>query len=525
MKSYDFHHLPVHRDLQIALAQGFAHCTGPAGRWRALKSARHGYGALGRFARFLATLPDPPACGADITIAHIQRYEVYRRGGKNWRNEAITLRYGLLAVKTLPPDIAGWFRQWQLPARQPTKEDAPRSYSHAEEQRIIAAACHDLREAATRIRTNSEFLARWRVGEIDENKDKLAWERGYLLDYFARSGDLPRIVGSKDWRRAEVIVERNGGSGATIFGLCLTPGEAAAACILLISITGVNGDAITATTIAHERADNGLDESPIAIIDVVKPRRGPRDRYMSPALTDVPAWVPVPSGEVTLRERDEVTTAFGIYMLLRELTATARQLLGSQRLFLWAHFNRSGGGKVKPKSSLIREGIPDGAVPDWGGRAMIPRDPDTSGRELGPLHVTMKCLRLTYLQRTQRPAAHDERTLSDVYLLRDAGGRRRRRSRRAPPPSGRDKFRSSRRPSLPSPSTRKRAPRAARGAGWAPTNPEPLKPWPSRMRKGTAMATSSDESKAGPKRPNAVPRSPSQAPNNAPAAPPKLNAA
>jgi hypothetical protein len=414
---FDFGRFPVHHDLQIAMAQGFERLTGPSGTRRALPSVRESYYALARFARLSATLPDPPRRAADITVALVDRYILTRRTTRYWSREAGTLRGVLLAIDALPLPVRAHLAQLDIPPRE--RESTVSSYTQAEERRIILAARHDLQAAAERIRANVDLLMRWRGGEIDRAQDKVSWERGYLLDCLATSGDLPRYTTGQRLH-IDMVQRLHGGSHALVRALHLTAIEAAAACVLLISTTGVNGDAIATTTIAHERADSGADESPVAIINVVKPRRGRRARYMSIPLAQLPTWAGShQSGEVTISELDEVTTPFGIYTLMLELTATARALCGSQRLFLWAGDPK--GHPHIPFTSIVREGLPEVAVPKWGMSAGLTADQVDATGEPEPLTVSMKRLRRTYLQRHQRPVAHSVRTLSDEYLIRDRG--------------------------------------------------------------------------------------------------------
>lgn len=412
---FDFAALPVHRELQIAFAKAFDRRTGPSGTRRTLNSARNIYWVLQFFARILSESPHPPQCVDDIAIAHVDLFVVARPGGLGGTSVMSDFRATLLKVDNLPPAVRVHLVRLRLPP-QP-KDRNVTSYTRAEWRRIIRAARATVLDAAKRIRAGVEFLSRWQNDEIKRIEDPEAWERGHLLDYLAQHGDIPRYEISHGQTSAVV---RQGGISALMGALFLTWREAAAACVLLICYTGINGEALASTTMAHERADSGENETRMAVIDVVKPRRGRRNRYMTVPLADLPAWTGThETGEVELTEHAEIATSFGIFALLLELTEPARALCKSNRLFLWATF--AYGGRHGTPESIVREGLPPASASAWGKHVGLTADPVDGASAVRPLEVTMRRLRLTHLQRNQRPVAQSLRTLADVYLLGDQG--------------------------------------------------------------------------------------------------------
>lgn len=424
---FDFGRFPVHRHLQEAMAQAFAQLTGPSGTQRSYISAERSYSELGRFSRFLATLEDQPTCAADITISHIDRYLLSRRKLSSSGSEYVqyTLdvhRQAMLAVKGLSEPV----RARLLLSKLRTCREASHasSYTRGEVRRIVQAARNDLRAAAKRIRASQELLSQWRRGAINRDTEKQTWERGYLLDCLATSDDVPRLATERGTQAA--IVKRSGGIRGLQHALHLSQFEVAAAVVLLIVLTGLNGGVLARLTIKQERADSGSDEPAITIIDAVKPRRGQRARFMSVPLVNIPSAASGQSeqsgqdhADTSRRAVDDLTTSKGVYSLLLELTAVARNVSGSRRLCLWC---ATGTGTPRvPRPFSIREGLPAFAVPAWGRSVGMTADAVDASGVPESLVVTQPRLRLTFVQRHQRPVAHASHTLANDYLIRDRG--------------------------------------------------------------------------------------------------------
>ena len=63
-----------------AVAAAFAARVGPSGGRRTLMSAERAWATLGRFMRFLATLPDAPQLPSRLTASHVDAYVQHRSG-------------------------------------------------------------------------------------------------------------------------------------------------------------------------------------------------------------------------------------------------------------------------------------------------------------------------------------------------------------------------------------------------------------------------------------------------------------
>jgi hypothetical protein len=293
------------------------------------------------------------------------------------------------------------------------------SYSRGENQRILNAGRQDIRAAAERIRNNRELLRRWRAGELADEPGQ-ASRVGELLDYVDRYTDVPRYGPGEQplrWVAQLGTVEQH------ITALHLSGVEAAAFAVLLVGLTGQNRDAIIAAPATHHRPDGYTGVGGAAIVALDKPRRGAR-RHMDVPLTSLPGSATVAPGagqvgSVDASARLDLHSPFSVYALLHELAAPARQFLGSDQLFAW--YCSSGGGPGRPGRGL-RTRI-DSCLVRAGARGHeLPADAavGTPG-DAGQVSVTLRRLRLTYLELAQRPVAHTDATLAREYLARNRG--------------------------------------------------------------------------------------------------------
>jgi hypothetical protein len=78
----------------------------------------------------------------------------------------------------------------ELARRVPSARPVRQSYDAAERGQVLLAARRDFRSALLRIRENTRLLQRWQAGELPEGS--LEWRLGQVLDYAARTGDVPR---------------------------------------------------------------------------------------------------------------------------------------------------------------------------------------------------------------------------------------------------------------------------------------------------------------------------------------------
>jgi len=327
--------------------------------------------------------------------------------------ETNLLTHTLRAVEGL----SGQFTAKLLTDADPDRQTATlHSYSQAEFSRILAAARHDARAAAQRIRLHRELLARWRAGQVDRRADRGGWGLGLLLDHVERFGDVPRHPSGPSPAK---MVLRHGGIRHLMSLVHLPWRDAAAFLVLLIGLTGQNGGTIAHAPAAHHRADAGAGGTATAIVELRKPRRGKRRSHMDVPLIDLPDWVAVdPAAAGTITAKDELHTPFGAYMLLLELTEPARRLAATDRLLV--SWTSTGGGGT---GGGFRIGLVKHMVPTWGAEKAIVADPQP-GKETsdpGVLEVSMARLRLTYLELHQTAVAHTEQVLATEYLGRNRG--------------------------------------------------------------------------------------------------------
>lgn len=397
--------LAVSKELQRMFAEAFARRTAPGRGLRAMESMRQSFRIIRLFALYLSGLQHPPARKAELTPEHIDGFLAHRGAG----GPAAKLDEELRGIKIVLRQLDSWSPRMVAKLAEPNpprvrlgKRNA--SYSRAEFQRIATAARQDLREAAERIRHNRAILEQYRSGQIEVPSKEIE-----LLDYVERRGDVPR--------RGKLPVPwvRDGEFGTPpdiVRWAHLSPVEVSAGSILLTVLTGQNPYVIIKCTAAHHRADGYAGGPETAIVGARKPRRRSRAE-MDIALTAVPDWISIPDNPATISRRDELHTAFGVYMLMLELTASSRRIEGSDRLMVaycttggsrGIHTQKSGGGWVQLWSqtkSILADAV-DGQMPE-------------------PLHVSLVRLRMTYLELHQKPVAHTEQTLADDYLGRNRG--------------------------------------------------------------------------------------------------------
>jgi hypothetical protein len=102
-------------------------------------------------------------------------------------------------------------------------------------------------------------------------------------------------------------------------------------------------------------------------------------------------------------------------MLLHELAAPARRILGSDQLLVWwaGTGHRGAGLRTRLHSELVRA---------WSREHDLPTDAATATPGgIEQLEVSLSRLRLTYNELQQRPVAHTDKTLANEYLVRNRG--------------------------------------------------------------------------------------------------------
>ncbi|WP_405178867.1 hypothetical protein OG225_33560 [Nocardia sp. NBC_01377] len=408
----DFMPLPVSAELREWIAAAAQGATGPSGPRRTAASAWDIVSMFLRFTRYLADLDNPPTSPSALRAVHLDGYILSGGVGTTLHRDLATMRSVLRYATDVPAEFAA-----RLSAARVAKNDASEtSYSEAEFNRILGRARTELRAAATRIRSANRLLEQWRDGGVDQSTDPIEWELGWLLDHVDREGDVPRVSavrpnGKK--RSAAIVVGRHGGSPTIMAHLYPTYMEIGAAVALMIGLTGHNLGTVRAATVQHHRPDAEAGGPATVLVDWLKPRRGPHRAAMTVPLQDLTPDGERPSG------RDDLTTPFGLYTLLLELGHRARLRTGSDSLYV--AFTHRGNGRGADMAGF-RVQVPKSILLFWGGQAQLPADevdPETGAP--GKIRVRSRRLRLTFLERYQRPVAHTATTLVNEYLARNRG--------------------------------------------------------------------------------------------------------
>ncbi|MDL4816892.1 hypothetical protein [Actinomadura opuntiae] len=405
---FDFAVLPVSRALRVAMARAFDAHVGPSGTVGSGHSAGNVFRVLRGFAEVVAACDPVPLTPVDLQPVLLDRYVLKRKTKTALPFEVGLLKAVLRRVEGLDPRLVNALA---APTTLPRRLGCQRgSYPEEEERRIVQAARAVLRGAAERIGGNRELLERWRNGDTSVVADECQEEYCRVLDLVDRTGELPRRSRSSSYLAP--WVGRHGNREDLMHALHPRGFELAAGALLLVRMTGHNGSSICQAPAAHRRPDGFAGGVATAVVELVKARRGTR-RFMTVALSDLPAWALAPSRQVVLSGRDQLHTPFGVYMLLLELTAAARRITGADRLMVsWSVTGRPGQGfRVGLRTSIFDDG-------QWATAAGLV-DRSAAG-EPQPLEVTFARMRKTHLQREQRPVAHTDATLADQYLARDS---------------------------------------------------------------------------------------------------------
>lgn len=393
-KVFDFAVLPVSEPIQQWLAASFARQVTARSGIKRVGTARGLAGAARMFAAALAEHPVAVEAPQDITAEHFlafrQRHEhltslsgyisCLRRLLKGDEELSASARDALVAVRV---------RKFAQEVRDP-------EYTDAEWQEITTAVRHDIRVARDRIRSGRDLLARFRAGSVEEggDEDKLA----RLLDVFDRTGDVPRYRGGTCVNEVSEV----GGVTRIASLLCLSLDELTAFGLLLTALTGQNFGTVVTWPAAHFRPDGGLTEDGLALVESVKPRRGPEREHMVVALEDV-----LTGGDLEPRL---LRSPLRIYRLLLDLGETARRLGGLDTLFAGR------AATPGPQGSTQWASAPGGHhVLRWARGHGFPSA--LSAASCGHPAVSVRRLRMTAIERRRRPVAHTARTMRDTYLM------------------------------------------------------------------------------------------------------------
>jgi hypothetical protein len=394
-KVFDFSGLPVQAGVQEWLARCFARMTGPRAGAKRLATANSYALIVRRFASSLAEAEQPVTGPAGITPVRIKAFWLANAGSR-WHLE--TLRAFLRDDPELPAQSRAALLTSTLP---PAPPGSVVGYGDADLRSIMTALRRDIRQARDRIFEGRALLHRYRQCPDQLGASQL--QTGGFLDDLDRDGVLPR----RSDRNLSHAVAAAGGAQWLCRQLCLTYMEAVAFGLMLTAVTGQNFGTVVTWPAPHYRADGGDDTVGIALLEAVKPRRGPGREHMITSLEDVPHSLSAVLDAGDAEDRHLFRSPLGLYRLLLDLSALAR-----------AHgVHASAFGYVSPRTRTMpdwwRGGLGPGAVRRWAkarGFATERDDPE--------LRVSVWALRQTVLERKGTPIAHTAQMMNDHYLGR-----------------------------------------------------------------------------------------------------------
>lgn len=404
---FDFAGLPVEPEVARWLARTFAWRTGPRHGMKSVVSASNMFNTVKVFAQVLSRQRPAVADVTGVTTAHMQAFREHCGGGSGSRHRVETLR----SLLRDDPELSAQVRamvvlNWAAPKRPGPSEPKDPEYTDAEWQQIMSALRGDVRIARDRIRAARVLLAGYRAGDLAAGS--VEESTGTMLDIFDRTGDYPRSGGKG--RHPVEGVDALGESTALTSRLCLTLHEMTAFALLLTALTGENFGTVAAWPVACYRPDGGRGDAPgIALIEEVKPRRGPEREHMVAPLEDLP---PSLAGMLTVTgEEDKLfRSPLRLYQLLLELTEVSRRHGGHTGAFS----ARAGGPGPLGESAWVC-GVGGHHVHRWARDRGFPtgREADRTGRP----PVNVRRIRQTVIERRRRPVAHTRATMNDQYLM------------------------------------------------------------------------------------------------------------
>lgn len=406
-KLFDFAQLPGHDQIREELAISFEAATGPLGTWKRQAAANNLWSAARQTTRWLAENQRDLTSLAQLSpaTARLMVQSCVLPSGDRLAGVLRTLlSYSPVlpaeVADALPPRLGG--RHYQ--ARQPYTDD--------ELRRITVMARGIVRRARSRLRTHWALVADYQSGAFDEYpRGDPRRDLGEALEHCARTGDIPR---SPTTGRASKLNDRavSAAGGRSLLTLLhLTAADTWAFTVLLAALTGLNASVIAELPAPHLQA-SAPGEPGIALLNVNKPRRGSRSAMTLP-LAALPTELRTPTNDSRSPSvlNTSLTTAFGAYSLLIELTEPARRQLGSTRALVYYNAQPTHAG-----GSLFREGLPGNAAEQRQRWLRSWLTGDKQHDEL-LLNVSLDRLRKTYLHQHRRPVAHTPATLAS-YLRR-----------------------------------------------------------------------------------------------------------
>jgi hypothetical protein len=407
-KVFTFGQMPVDPAMQRWLARAFLNRTGARAGVKRLASARSLFAVLAMFAAVVAESATPVRGPQDLTAAHISAFRLRHAGKRSGPGYLKALLSVVRDDTELPREVL--VAMLTAPQRGRGERETPRGvtgYADAEMQLIMTALRRDVRIARDRIGAGRELLASYRS---DPSRLSAEDQRaGQILDVFEATGDVPRYPGGA----VLGLVTRAGGVAALASRLCLTLHEVTAFAVLLTALTGENFGTVAAWPAACHRPDGrrdaGGEGGGVALVEQVKPRRGPDREHMVKALEDLPSEL----RDVLPADGDDrlFRSPLRLYLLLAELTGVSRRHGGHTCVFsAFTPFPGRHGGPPWVESVGAHH------LRRWARDRGFPAAEDAGAAGLPPVNV--RRLRQTVIEQGRRPVSHTRRMMNDHYLMR-----------------------------------------------------------------------------------------------------------
>ncbi|MEH0446667.1 hypothetical protein QA811_24045 [Streptomyces sp. B21-102] len=402
-KTYDFAVLPGPQGVSEDLAVAFEAVTGPLGSWTRLGGAGNLWQSARQASKWVQETRPGLTGLAGLTPADARllglSFQVPSGNG---------LLPSLRALIKASPVISREAQDALARVRIPRRQTSRQPYTDLEFRQINAVARGMARRARTRLRTNWALLADYRAGRLGSGDPR--GELAEVLDHCARTGGFPVLdSGSQTMATRRAARAANGRPVNT--HLYLSASEAWAFGVLLAGRTSLNLSVLAELPATHLRA-TAPSEPGIALVRASKPRRHSRSEMTLPMDSLHPDLRPSKDDQRSPHVLStSLTTAFGVFMLLVELTDPGRRLLGTDRAFIYYSAQANDPG-------LLRTGLPNAvgsrkARQGWLGEWLT----GDSKRDEVLLGISFDRLRKTHLERNRKPVAHTPDTLAR-YLRR-----------------------------------------------------------------------------------------------------------
>lgn len=391
---FDLSSLPVAEPVIAQIASTFEAATGPSGTAKRLATAQNFHRVATELCRW-------------IEAAHPGLTALERLGAADARVMARSFSRGrqLNLAQSLvrqSPHFTDEFKD-EFFRHRLRRTDQPRQpYDADEMERLCVMARGLTRRARTRIWDSRALVAQFRDGSLESDEpDRGRHVLAEALDHCARHHDMPRTADGRPSMLSRRAVAVTGGTSLMSM-LHPTAKEIWAFGVLLTAQTGRNRSVIDWLSTPHLPA-SGPGEPPVSLVETYKPRRGRRAHSTLPLSAYPPELSGGAEAVVSARQATSLNAPLGVYTLLVDLTQPGREVLGTDRAFVY--YTREGGSPM----DRFRVGLPnsDGRRSQWVQPWLVG---DGNRLDHAVLEASFDRLRKTRLLLSRRPIDHTPAT-------------------------------------------------------------------------------------------------------------------